>query len=51
MSILILTTKRATKRWIMALELWDLVVKGLPILLLKSMAKVFGKYRLALSNI
>jgi hypothetical protein len=50
MSILILATKRATKRWIMALELWDLVAKGLPTLSLKPTAKVFRKYKLALSD-
>ena len=50
MSILILATKRATKRWIMALELWDLVAKGLPTLSLKPTAKVFRKYKLALNN-
>jgi hypothetical protein len=51
MFILIPVTKRAIKRWIIALELWDLVAKGLLTLLLKPTAKVFRKYKLALNNI
>jgi hypothetical protein len=50
MSASIPATKRATKRWMMAPELWDLVAKGLPTLSLKPAAEVFGKYGLALSD-
>jgi hypothetical protein len=50
MFISIPATKRATKKWIIALELWDLIAKELPTLSLKPAAEVFKKYRLAFSD-